>query len=242
MSPWALCSLAAHLAVGRWWWRSRPRRQPGRQPGSRCAGGRWPRRGSPLATAAAVAAVGVAGVVAWGPWGVGAALAVPMVGWVRRRRAERRRAERLEHGVAALIVLCELCLHSGVSLRRALGEVAPWLPADLRDILSSTLRRDALGAGLGAELDRAAALHPPLAGFARLVVSTERYGESIGPALAALAADARREQRHRLERRARRVPVQLLGPLIVGVLPAFVLLSVVPLLAVALADLSLGGR
>jgi tight adherence protein C len=57
--------------------------------------------------------------------------------------------------------------------------------------------------------------------------------------LTVLAAEVRAERRRRAEAAARRVPVKLLFPLVLCVLPAFGLLTVVPLLAGAATSLHL---
>jgi tight adherence protein C len=53
-------------------------------------------------------------------------------------------------------------------------------------------------------------------------------GTPVGPALQRLADAERRRSRRAAEARARRLPVLLLGPLVGLVLPAFVVLTIVP--------------
>ena len=72
------------------------------------------------------------------------------------------------------------------------------------------------------------------------LVGSIRYGAPIGPALDLVAADLRLRARRRAEVRARRVPVRMLFPLVTCILPAFVLLSVVPMVAASLRDLGAG--
>jgi pilus assembly protein TadC len=69
------------------------------------------------------------------------------------------------------------------------------------------------------------------------LVSSERDGVSLAPLLERVRVEALRVRRHELEVAARRLPVLLLFPLVLCVLPAFVLLTVVPLLASSLHDL-----
>ena len=66
-------------------------------------------------------------------------------------------------------------------------------------------------------------------------------GDSFGPTLARLAVDARDLRRRRAEESARRLPVRLLLPLVTCSLPAFAVLTVVPILAGALSGLRLPG-
>ena len=72
-----------------------------------------------------------------------------------------------------------------------------------------------------------------------VLVSAERYGTALLPALDRLAIEARFDRRRHAEEAARRVPVKLLFPLVLCILPAFGALTVAPLLAGALGSLRL---
>jgi hypothetical protein len=67
----------------------------------------------------------------------------------------------------------------------------------------------------------------------------DRYGSPLVPALDRVAIEARARRRRRAEEAARRLPVTLLLPLVLTTFPAFVLLTVIPLLAGSLGSLSL---
>ena len=73
-------------------------------------------------------------------------------------------------------------------------------------------------------------VRPLTAGLA----ACERYGAPIGETLTRLAGDARAATRRRSETAIRRLPVQLVFPLVLCILPAFALLTVAPLIAGAL--------
>ena len=70
--------------------------------------------------------------------------------------------------------------------------------------------------------------------LAHVLADHLRYGVPLAPSLDRLGAELRLDRRRGAERDARRVPVRLLGPLVACVLPAFALLTVVPLLAASL--------
>ena len=64
-----------------------------------------------------------------------------------------------------------------------------------------------------------------------------RYGVPLLPGLERTGLELRLDRRRAAELDARRVPVRLLAPLVTCVLPAFALLTVVPLLAASLEAL-----
>jgi tight adherence protein C len=76
----------------------------------------------------------------------------------------------------------------------------------------------------------------PLAG---VLATAVEEGVPLEPALRRVAADVRSRRQRAAEAAARRVPVRLLFPLVACTLPAFVLLTVVPLLVTGLRDLEL---
>lgn len=166
-------------------------------------------------------------------------LAIPL-GVAGRARAGRDRAARARFAeLDALVTLAAAALQSGSSMRRALAEALEWLDGELAGAVRAALAHADRGELLSDRLEQLVATDAPeLRPLARIVVEAERYGAPAAPALAALQHDLRLERRHRLERDARRLPVRLLFPLVVGVLPAFVLLAVVPMLAGALGGLA----
>jgi tight adherence protein C len=101
----------------------------------------------------------------------------------------------------------------GVELRRAIA--ATDLGQRWRDELRAAARRLAL-----ADLSRAV----------ELLVRTERLGSSLADEMGRLATDVRDGRRARATERARAAPVKMLFPLVFLILPAFLLLTVVPVL------------
>ncbi len=205
--------------------------------------GVWPFSGEAARTRLAsrwrtgAVAVGLLVLGAWVSWLLPAAVGlVAGAGRVRNTSRRKRVLAAGEDRVADLASLLEVALHGGVSLRRALRDVQPWVEPPLGPCLARALLHVERGASLTGELEALAmGPHPELDPLWRLVRGVERDGAPAAAALSALAADSRLERRHGLERSARRLPVRLLVPLMGGVLPAFVLLAVVPMLAGALA-------
>jgi len=77
-----------------------------------------------------------------------------------------------------------------------------------------------------------------LAPLADALIDAERYGTPLARSLERLGIDARDQRRRQADARARRLPVQLLGPLVVCALPATLVLAVVPVVVVSLDGLA----
>ena len=96
----------------------------------------------------------------------------------------------------------------------------------------------------GAPLDEAllplANLHPITGkNLGHTIVEAERDGLPILDTVMRLAADHRSERRRQIDTRIRQLPTRLSIPLVVCVLPSFLLLSVAPLVLASLSQLSL---
>ena len=113
-----------------------------------------------------------------------------------------------------------------VAVRFGPQPVAERLDAALSEAGSGLSLADALDA----EAKRTAALRPLLA----LLAASERSGAPVAGPLVRLAATTRAQSRRRAMARARTVPVRLLFPLVFLVLPAFLLLTVAPVVLASL--------
>lgn len=152
----------------------------------------------------------------------------------RRTHAEDRA---LEEALPVALDLLGVAVGAGCTPYLAVEVAARWIPGPLGGVLAGVPRACALGAPFGAVLDGVAAARPRLRPLADALLASERLGAPVGPALARLADEERAALRRRAETRARQVPVRLLFPLVFLVLPAFLLLTVVPGLASGLARL-----
>lgn len=203
-------------------------------PGTPRRGARWRavRRAATvavLATAALLIAPPLAVVVI-----VGSALRARQVAASARHRAERAVATVLPD----IVDLLALATSAGVALPIAHPLVAGRVPGPVGEALHAA----AAGAAAGeARADALLRTLTPLGDSARrladVLADHLRYGLPLGPGLDRLGAELRLDRRRRAEQAARRVPVRLLGPLVACVLPAFALLTVVPLLAASLQAL-----
>jgi len=155
----------------------------------------------------------------------------------RSRRLAQERAVRT--ALPDTVDLFRLAVGAGLSVHQAVDAVAPHAPAPIDATLAEARRRVELGARLGDALDVLDQLGDPVGPLAASLRGAARYGSPLGASLERVAADARVLRRRRAEEDARRLPVQLLFPLVLCVLPAFGLLAVVPLLLASLHSLQL---
>jgi pilus assembly protein TadC len=102
--------------------------------------------------------------------------------------------------------------------------------ARLEAVLTAAGNGLGLADALDAEAGETAALRPMLA----LLAASERSGAPVAAPLMHLAAATRAQSRRRAMARARTVPVRLLFPLVFLVLPAFLLLTVAPVVLASL--------
>jgi Flp pilus assembly protein TadB len=219
----------------------RPRRAPRATPPAAVsgpAGTRTTRRAAPSRRHTALALAGLGGLLVAPPL----AVAVPVAGWAHRRlrhlQEQRREARRVADALPEAVDLLLLCTGAGWTLPVAHPKVARRLPPPLGPALTEaavatdrgTPRADALLDALAPFGERARALGQVLADHLR-------YGVALLPSLERLSLELRLDRRRQAEVEARRVPVRLLGPLVVCVLPAFALLTVVPLLVASLRAL-----
>jgi len=239
-----VAAAARRAPVGR---RPLPRPAPPAAPGR----GALDRLGAPLArrlgvpTTAGTARLLAAGLLGGlvlvplaAPVGValpaGAAVRAVLQARRRRRDADRAVLQTLPDAVDLLL----LATVAGTGLALAQGAVAAKVPGPVgvalrraEDLASrGTPRADALVASLGPLGERAAALGHVLADHLR-------YGTPLAPELDRLGLELRLHRRRRAEEEARRVPVRLLAPLVACTLPAFAVLTVVPLLVASLQRL-----
>jgi Flp pilus assembly protein TadB len=127
---------------------------------------------------------------------------------------------------------------AGLTARRGLALVAERGPPVLRPAFIDVTGQLDAGAPLADALPRLVdSVGEPTRAMVRAVLTAERDGVPIRSLLAHLADDARRQRRHELEAAIRRLPVRLTFPLACCSLPAFVLLTVVPLVAAGLQRL-----
>lgn len=122
---------------------------------------------------------------------------------------------------------------AGHSIHTAVEAVSSIDEGPVGRMLSEAWSGFQVGAGLSDELRRLPAIHgEEIRSLVDTLVMGLSSGAPLEPALHRLADRQRQRIRRRTERRVRRLPVLLLGPLVVFVLPSFVLLTIVPVVLV----------
>jgi tight adherence protein C len=171
---------------------------------------------------------------------VGVAAVVWLVMARRHRAAARATITGVADGLAEVVDLFALAASAGLTVPGAVDAVGSRAEGPLAVALRGVRDEIALGRRCADALDDL----PRLLGetvrpLVAALVASERYGAPLVDGLERLAAEVRADHRRRAEERARRVPVQLLFPLVCCVLPAFALLTVAPLLIGAFGSLRL---
>jgi Flp pilus assembly protein TadB len=181
-----------------------------------------------LASVVPVAAVPTPLAFVWVPIAL-VAFRMPDVVLSRAERTWRRAASR---EVPLLLDLLAVTTSTGLAPQVAIRVAVEQLGGPLGDELRRALGRADLGRPWRDELTTVAE-HLGLRDLGRvaaLLRRTETLGASTAGEIARLAADVRSERRARAAERARTAPVKMLFPLVFLILPAFLLLTVVPVL------------
>ena len=157
-----------------------------------------------------------------------------------RARVERRHRAAMDAQIPQLLDLLAAASSAGLSGQLALRRAVVALGGPLGSELSSGLEAIELGArwreelALTAERLRLPDLRRTVAALSR----TETLGASLAESTAELAASVRAARRAAVTERARTAPVKMLFPLVFLVLPAFLLLTVVPVLLTTVRSIS----
>ena len=149
-----------------------------------------------------------------------------------RSRAGKRRRAAADAEIPQLLDLLAAGSSAGLAAPLALRRAADGLTGPLADEVRTTVRAVDLGARWRDELEALADRLdlPDLRRTVSALTRTESLGASLSQATAELAASVRQARRAATMERARTAPVKMLFPLVFLVLPAFLLLTVVPVL------------
>lgn len=183
-----------------------------------------------------LAALGAGIGLAFGSLSIVASPALGMLGyrvptlWLQAKA--RGRTGAISEGLPDALDLLVVCISAGLNLSLALDRVADRTPGPLGDELRRVQRLVALGLSRRQALGEMEARSgsSEIGALVAALVTTDRFGSSVAGSLEALASDLRAQLRRSAEEQARRAPVKMLFPLVFLILPAFILLTIVPLL------------
>jgi Flp pilus assembly protein TadB len=207
-----------------------------RAPGARPSLGPGRRRAWAVVAAASVAVAAIVIPVA----AVALAGAIGLAVAHSRRAATRRARNALIEALPDALDLCAVVLGAGGTIPDAVAALADHGPLPARSAAAAARRRTTAGLRLDDALrllrDDLGPVFQPLTG---VLLLANQQGGAVGVLLARLASEASGSRRRLGELRARRLPVALLGPLILCSLPAVLIGAVVPLVLVALSAIEL---
>ncbi len=231
----AVLALTAAAGVGLAAW---PMRPPPRRVRMTLAASSTRRGRSSWARRAGRAALLVTAAVVWSP------AVVVLILWscvrprVRAWQVTRRHRRAVVEGLPDTVDLLAMAVASGQTVALAVDTLARVAAPPFGAAFALVVRRAGRGEPLADALgELIGVLGEPVRPLSAALVASERYGTSLATTLEALSLEARRERRRQAEVAARKLPIRLSFPLVCCILPAFALLTVVPLLAGALASL-----
>lgn len=162
---------------------------------------------------------------------------LPRLDELRRRR---RHVGAVIDQLPDLVDLLRLTTLAGLPVSAALGAISDRPGGVVGPAVARSVRLLDRGATTAQAL---AALGEACGSSARSLIDAladhDRYGTPLGPSLERVAVECRLRRRRRAEEAARRLPVMLLFPLILTTLPAFVLLTILPILVGSFSTLRL---
>lgn len=175
-----------------------------------------------------------AAVLLGGPAAPLAGLVAAAVVWVAAGRIEPRsqrlRREEVRRDLPHLVTLLGAALRAGAAPGAAIDVVCRALPGAAADLLGPVAARLALG-GDPFVVWSALAGDPAIGPLGRAMARAHRSGAPVVAAVDRLSEELARRSRAEVEDRARAVGVRAAVPLGVCLLPAFLLLGIVPLVA-----------
>ncbi|MEO7803995.1 MAG: type II secretion system F family protein [Actinomycetota bacterium] len=145
---------------------------------------------------------------------------------------EKVRREEISAELPETVDMLAVCTEAGLNVALSLQRVAARASGALGDELRRTVDEIELGVPRGAALAALAERNgvDDLDALVANLNNSERFGTQVAATLQVFAQEVRAKRRRSAEEQARRAPVKILFPLVFLILPAFVLLTVVPLL------------
>lgn len=177
-----------------------------------------------------------------GPAGLALGLGCGVAVWTVLGRAEDpavvRRREELVEDLPIGVDLLGSCLDAGAAPESALVAVSRALGGPVGEEFLAIHHRLDVGVD-PVQVWRSVAAHPQLAPLGRAVGRAHETGAPVGRAVHRLAEELRERARAEVETRARSIEVKASAPLGLCLLPAFVVLGVVPMVVGVFSSMQL---
>lgn len=172
---------------------------------------------------------------------ISAILILAAIGFFFRRHRNKMRATNIEILHAELTELVDqliVLLRAGFTPANAFLQLEIWLPPPINGVLAevnSLVRRGVRFSSAVVEIRRH--IGAPAFGLVDAVIQIDLDGFAVATTLDRLSTEAHALRRFRAESEARELPIRLIFPMLCCILPSFVLLTVVPMLAGTLIGL-----
>ncbi len=163
------------------------------------------------------------------------------IGFFLRRHRHRARPtsiEILHDEMAELVDLLIVLLRAGLTPANAFRQLELWLPSPMNGVVAevnSLVHRGVRFSSAVVELRRH--IGAPAFGLVDALIQIDIDGFTVTTTLNRLSSEAHALHKVRAESEARELPIRLIFPMLCCILPSFMLLTVVPLLASTLISL-----
>ena len=187
--------------------------------------------------------------IGWGSGLIFAALVWCVAGWSTRRRAAHERTQAIRRDLPDIVELLRVAVASGSGPRQALittGRVIDDLASfgsessEVRAHFVLLGRLLETGRSLQAAFDAVAPSSDLFGRLSLLMTRSEQHGQQLSEGLERFANELNDSRLLDLDARAQRATVSLLFPLVLCILPSFLLLVVVPVLIASFDGLGTG--
>ena len=157
---------------------------------------------------------------------------------VHRSREKRKTALAATTQLNAATDMLSVLLLSGMTTPQALQQLHHYLDDPCRTVFHDSSQLLSHGSRFHDVVRQlSTTFGSPAFALCEALLASERDGIAVGPLLERLSAVTRQQRRQELDAAARQLPVRMAIPLVVCVLPSFVLLGVVPFFVGSLGGL-----
>lgn len=167
--------------------------------------------------------------------GVGLVLNHAARRWMSRLITDATRVDEDDDAITDIHAQISVALTAGHTIADALIITHNESETHARELLEQPVRLIAAGGSLAEALTMVGG-DPRLRSLSRVLADSQRHGTPVALVAEQLMSTAHHLRRNVINERIHRLPVRLAAPLIAGVLPAFILLAVLPLIAATMGS------